>query len=738
MKKLITLLAAAALTAVCMTPAPLYAADEQTEKTTDKTAAAAAEINGNAYPSLSDAIQAVSEGQTIKLLSDMNLTATIDVTNKAFSLDLNGKNITQQLNESVGKTTAPIRLFNSSLIINDSVGNGSIFGYQCAVGVFVNSSLTLNSGALTGEWYGLAGNGFQNNGTNIVINGGSITNADPDGTGAAIYHPQTGEITINGGEIKGDLGIQLCAGNLSVMNINGGRIEGTGLDHRVDKTGDGAVPDGAAISIVNRTGYSSVPRVAISGGTFKSANSEGLLAYTWDKNTALEWKEANDHVQVTGGTFDSDPTAYVKDTHKAFVSGSDYIVAPLATKITLSEKDILLEENTSRTLTASLAPEGTLETAVWTSSDSSIAAVENGRVTALKAGTAVITAETESGKTASCTVTVTKPVTIETPSINTSKPTDEIKVGINDDKADQILKNVTAQIIAGVKDYTDADTVKAVAKAIEDGKALSVVTIINEADTSFSAVKADAEKIQKKLETLTADNQNTATVAMYLDLHMQIRDGSTVLGNITKLSEPVTFTVMLPKSLQAEGRSYYVLRVHDGGVDNIAAAVNGDVLTFETDRFSTYAIVYEDKRVADNGTEIPDPKPETPDSKPTTPEKNVYNVVFVDMNGAVLRTEKVEANNSATAPKAPKVDGYRFIKWDTDYTNVTKDLLVKAVYEKTSAAKKPAASEKPSGENRSPDTGDSTNAELFAAFALLGIVSMGILAVQRKRKQLMK
>ena len=108
------------------------------------------------------------------------------------------------------------------------------------------------------------------------------------------------------------------------------------------------------------------------------------------------------------------------------------------------------------------------------------------------------------------------------------------------------------------------------------------------------------------------------------------------------------------------------------------------------------------------------------------------------MNGAVLRTEKVEANKAVTAPKAPEVEGYRFVKWDTDFTKVTKDLLVKPVYEKVAATEKPSTPEKPSNDKKSPNTGDTTNAGLFTAFALLGLVSMGIIAIQRKRKQLMK
>lgn len=742
MKKLLTLFATIALTAVCVTPTPLYAADVQTEKTNETVSNAVAEINGTSYASLSEAIQSVQEGQSIKLLQDINLTASIDVKDKTFSLDLNGLNIKQELNDSVGKTNAPIRLYNSSMTVNDSVGTGSIFGYQCAVGVFVNSSLILNNGSLKGEWYGIAGNGLNNNGTTIVINGGSISNADPDGTGAAIYHPQTGEITINGGTVKGDLGIQLCSGNLSVMNINGGTVSGTGADKRNSKTGDGAIPDGAAISVVNRPGYSSIPNVTISGGTFTSSSSEALLAYTWSKNENKEWvvsdwANAKENVRVNGGIFNTDPTAYVSNSYKAFKTSDGFAVAPLASNITLSENELTLEEGASKTVTAVLAPEGTLETVTWSSDKPEIATVKDGKVTALKSGKAVITAETESGKKASCTVTVTKPVAVETPSIDTSKPTDEIKVGVNDEKAEQLLKDVTDQIIAGSSEFTDADTANAVIKAAKAGKTVTVVADVQKADSSNAQVQADAKKIQKELEALTAESNNTATVAMYLDLSVLIKADDTVLGNITNLSTPMEFTVVVPENLLAEGREFYILRVHNGAVNKIVPEHNKNILTFGTDRFSTYAVVYEDKKIDDNGT-TPEPKPEpTPEPTPT-PEKTIYNVVFVDMNGAVLRTEKVEANKAATAPKAPEVEGYRFVKWDTDFTKVTKDLLVKPVYEKVAATEKPSTPEKPSSDKKSPNTGDTTNAGLFTGFALLGLVSMGIVAIQRKRKQLMK
>ena len=57
-----------------------------------------------------------------------------------------------------------------------------------------------------------------------------------------------------------------------------------------------------------------------------------------------------------------------------------------------------------------------------------------------------------------------------------------------------------------------------------------------------------------------------------------------------------------------------------------------------------------------------------------------YTVTFVDYDGTTLKTEEVESGNSATAPTAPTREHYRFKEWDTDFSNVTSDLTVTAVY----------------------------------------------------------
>lgn len=80
------------------------------------------------------------------------------------------------------------------------------------------------------------------------------------------------------------------------------------------------------------------------------------------------------------------------------------------TGVSLNKTSLALEAGNSETLTATVTPSNATNQAVtWNSSDSSVATVENGRVTAKKAGSTVITVTTSDGnKTASCNVTVTE------------------------------------------------------------------------------------------------------------------------------------------------------------------------------------------------------------------------------------------------------------------------------------------------------------------------------------------
>ena len=90
---------------------------------------------------------------------------------------------------------------------------------------------------------------------------------------------------------------------------------------------------------------------------------------------------------------------------------------PIAvTSVTLDSTSITLIEGENHTLTATISPSNAENQKVlWSSNNTSVASVKDGIVTAIKVGTATITAKSDDGgKTATCTVTVeakTIPVT---------------------------------------------------------------------------------------------------------------------------------------------------------------------------------------------------------------------------------------------------------------------------------------------------------------------------------------
>ena len=164
------------------------------------------------------------------------------------------------------------------------------------------------------------------------------------------------------------------------------------------------------------------------------------------------------------------------------------IVRVPVSSITLDNTSISLTVGETAQLTVTLRPEDATDKNVnWTSSDVSVAKVDNGKVTAVKAGKATVTAKC-GGKTAECVVTVTVP----TGSVTLDKTTLSLAVG------------ETAQLTATVK--PDDATDKNVTWTSSDE---SVAKVSN---GKVTAIKSGKATITAKCGDKTAECAVTVTV----------------------------------------------------------------------------------------------------------------------------------------------------------------------------------------------------------------------------------
>lgn len=136
---------------------------------------------------------------------------------------------------------------------------------------------------------------------------------------------------------------------------------------------------------------------------------------TTASNKRLKWTSSNPKVAsvsssgvVTGKAAGAAIiTCKAKDSSGVSASCTVTVTPLQPTGVKLSKTVLQLKTGKSRSLKATVSPSKTdFKTVVWTSSNTSVATVSNGRITGISAGTAIITATTSNGLTAACTVMV--------------------------------------------------------------------------------------------------------------------------------------------------------------------------------------------------------------------------------------------------------------------------------------------------------------------------------------------
>ena len=331
---------------------------------------------------------------------------------------------------------------------DDSVG--IVFGLDLsdskAGAVYGDVTLQENLTIGEGESLTLAENAsLAAGGHNVIVDGGTLDESLAESLGESVkYAPTITTTTLTGGRVGESYSASLGADGTAPITWD--LAEGSSLPDGLSLNSDGTItgtPTTAGTSTFtvkaeNDYGNDSkqftltieaaanvpVDRVALSPSTLNLKEDEtGTLTATVEPSNAtnknVTWESSNTSVAtvdatgkvtaVSAGTANITVTAQGDSTKSASCTVTVTAATVPVTGVSLNKDSLALGVGDSETLTATVKPEDATNQAVtWTSSNSTVATVDqNGVVTAVAPGTATITVTTaDGGFTATCAVTV--------------------------------------------------------------------------------------------------------------------------------------------------------------------------------------------------------------------------------------------------------------------------------------------------------------------------------------------
>lgn len=242
-------------------------------------------------------------------------------------------------------------------------------------------------------------------------------------------------------------------------------------------------------------------------------------------------------------------------------------VTTSATGLTLGQETLALKKGENVTLTATVAPEDASDKAVvWSSSDEAVATVDaQGVVTALKTGTATLTASHASGLSATCEVTVTTPAE----SITIDKETLALRKG----------ETAALVVTVGPEDADD----KAVAWSSSDETVATVdaegtVTAVKTGKATVTAADVEGHTAACEVTVITP------ATGVTLDLEeVTVAKGRTVTLTATVEPEDADDKVVIwsvaDETVATVSQTGVVTGVKSGETAVIATDVNGNAAT---------------------------------------------------------------------------------------------------------------------------------------------------------------
>ena len=265
-----------------------------------------AQVGDTSYYTMDEAFKAqTASGEAIVLLRDYTTGSTFNSGTVKRTVDLNGHTWTCTGTDA---NSAAFEINNPNAML--TVKNGKVVSSQLvglipsAMGgtiTYDNSTLVFDGVVMTTT----AHSGIETNGnnTNDTVTLRNSTLNVPEGFG--IYFPSSGTLTIDNSVINAKtMGVQVCSGSLNISGTGTAiNVSGDGIDKTIN---DGAIEDGAAISIVNRVGYKGLTNIEVKGGTFTAkGDNAAVKAYKWENQTASAFDNSENVVAISGGTFSS-------------------------------------------------------------------------------------------------------------------------------------------------------------------------------------------------------------------------------------------------------------------------------------------------------------------------------------------------------------------------------------------------------------------------------------------------
>ena len=185
-----------------------------------------------------------------------------------------------------------------------------------------------------------------------------------------------------------------------------------------------------------------------------------------------------------------------------------------------------------------------------------------------------------------------------TPSDTPNTPSDTPSTS-DSDKVNAVIKaddgiNIKAEVPVSGITFTEEEK-----KEMENGSTVSVSMEVK--DVTATVSESDKKLVEDKVKEVL----NNGVVGAYLDLTLLKKVGSLKEVSVTETAAGVVVKLDIPESLKntdaSVERKYTVVRIHDGVAEALETSCENGVITFTTDKFSTYAICYEDVAATGNG-----------------------------------------------------------------------------------------------------------------------------------------